>query len=71
MTIHTDGLRLGPPITIQEIEATNAAHDGAVMIEAMVAGIVIVVLIGCVLVLPRLWRRARAHLAAPLRMPDR
>jgi len=70
MTIDTDGPRLGAPITIQEVEATNAAHDHAVMVQSLLAGIAIVVLIGLALVVPRLWRRVRAHLAAPLRMAD-
>lgn len=70
MTIYTDGLEMGPPITIQEIQAANAAHDRAVMVESLLVGIAIIVLVGLWLVLPRLWRRARVHLAAPLRLPD-
>ena len=70
MAIYTDGPRLGPATTLEEIQATNLAHDRKVMADVAMVAAVFVVLIGLVIVMPRAWRRLRAHLAGPGRMLD-
>jgi hypothetical protein len=67
MTIQTDGPRFGAPVTITEIQATNGAHQHQVMVQAALVLAGIVVLIGLVVLAPRVWRRIRPMLAGPAR----
>lgn len=72
MAILTDGPALEPldkwsSAYIQQIEA---AHQHQLLVNAA-AGLALFALVLVVIVAgPRLWRRARAHLAGPVRMPD-
>ena len=48
----------------------EAAHQHQLMINALIALALLVLVATAWIMVPRLWRRARAHLAGPVRMPD-
>jgi hypothetical protein len=72
MTILTDGPMLEPADkwTAAYIQQIEAAHAHQVLVSIVIALVLIVVLVAAVIVVPRLWRRARAALGATVRMPD-
>jgi hypothetical protein len=70
MTIQTDGPRFGAPLTITEIQDSNAARDRQMAVDAVLVLAAAVVAIGVAILAMRAWRRLKPQLSGAVRMSD-